>query len=72
MNPIDYGPRLRAGLLIPSGNSVAEPEIHAMLPAGVCALVTRLELRGSSESELLRMIDGLKPAPGYSPMRAWR
>lgn len=57
---IDYGDRLRAGLLVPSGNSVAEPEIHAMLPHGVSALVTRLELRGSSERELLHMIQGLE------------
>jgi maleate isomerase len=29
---IDYGSRLRAGVLIPSGNSAAEPELRAMLP----------------------------------------
>nr|WP_272877251.1 aspartate/glutamate racemase family protein [Neoroseomonas eburnea] len=33
-----------------------------MLPAGVAALVTRLELRGSSEQELLRMLDSLENA----------
>jgi maleate isomerase len=57
---IDYGGRLRAGVLIPSGNSVAEPEVKAMLPSGSSMLVTRLPLRGSSKTELMRMIDRLE------------
>jgi maleate cis-trans isomerase len=57
---IDYGGRLRAGVLIPSGNSVAEPEIRAMLPRDVSMLVTRLSLRGSSKAELMRMLDQLE------------
>lgn len=59
---IDYGERLRAGILVPSGNSIAEAEIRAMLPPGVSALVTRLSLRGSSEAELMGMIAGLEDA----------
>lgn len=59
---IDYGDRARLGLLMPSGNSVAEPEIHAMLPPGVIALVTRLTLTGSSEPELEAMLEALEPA----------
>ncbi|WP_206664457.1 maleate cis-trans isomerase family protein [Dankookia rubra] len=59
---IDYGDRARLGLLVPSGNSVAEPEIHAMLPAGVTALVTRLALTGSSVAELEAMLEALEPA----------
>src|ERR1700749_2498950 len=59
---IDYGSRLRAGVLIPSGNSVAEPEIRAMLPRDVSMLVTRLSLRGSSKAELMRMLDQLEAA----------
>jgi maleate isomerase len=59
---IDYGSRLRAGVLIPSGNSVAEPEIRAMLPRDVSMLVTRLSLRGSSKPELMRMLDQLEAA----------
>ena len=59
---LDYGSRLRAGVLIPSGNSVAEPEIHAMLPREVSILVTRLSLRGSSKPELMRMLDRLEAA----------
>lgn len=64
MSGIDYGDRARIGLMVPSGNQVCEAEIHAMLPAGVAALVTRLELRGSSEPELLRMLDALEVAAG--------
>jgi maleate isomerase len=59
---IDYGNRLRAGVLIPSGNSVAEPELRAMLPSGCSMLVTRLRLRGSSKTELTQMIDRLEAA----------
>nr|AWM05039.1 hypothetical protein CIT39_00220 [Bradyrhizobium symbiodeficiens] len=59
---IDYGSRLRVGLLVPSGNSVAEPEIRAMLPAEVSSLVTRLPLRGSSKAELMQMLEQLEPA----------
>ena len=62
MPGIDYGDRGRLGFLVPSGNSVAEPELHAMLPPGVVGLVTRLELRGSSEAELLNMATGLEAA----------
>jgi len=62
MPHIDYGSALRAGVLIPSGNSVAEPELRAMLPPGVSLLVTRLELRGSSKPELMQMLDRLEAA----------
>src|SRR5258708_24654134 len=59
---VDYGDRLQAGVLIPSGNSVAEPELRAMLPSGSSMLVTRLPLRGSSTIELTQMIDRLEAA----------
>jgi maleate isomerase len=62
MAEIDYGSRLRVGILMPSGNSVAEPEIRAMLPADVSPLVTRLALRGSSQPELMGMLDQLEQA----------
>jgi maleate isomerase len=62
MPQIDYGSRLRAGVLVPSGNSVAEPELRAMLPPDVSMLVTRLALRGSSKPELMRMLDRLEAA----------
>ncbi len=62
LNRIDYGDRLRIGVLLPSGNAVAESELRAMLPPGVSLHVTRLPLRGSSEPELMRMIEGLETA----------
>jgi maleate isomerase len=61
---IDYGDRARLGVLVPSGNTVAEPELRAMLPPGVGLLVTRLPLRGSSEAELLAMAGSLEVAAG--------
>jgi maleate cis-trans isomerase len=59
---IDYGDRLRLGVIVPSGNVIAEPQIRAMLPPGVSALFTRLALRGSAEAELRRMMDGVEDA----------
>jgi maleate isomerase len=61
MSPIVY-PTKRLGLLIPSGNSVAETELRAMLPPEVAMLTTRLALRGSSEPELLAMLTDLDSA----------
>jgi maleate cis-trans isomerase len=61
---IDYGTRARIGLMVPSGNAICEAELHAMLPKGVVALITRLELRGSSEAELSKMLDRLEEAAG--------
>jgi maleate isomerase len=52
----------RLGVLVPSGNSVAETELRAMLPAEVTMLATRLALRGSSEAELLAMLTDLDNA----------
>jgi maleate isomerase len=57
---VDYATRARLGVLVPSGNLVAEPELRAMLPAGVGLFVTRLKLTGSSEQELLGMLDTLE------------
>lgn len=57
---IDYATRARLGVLVPSGNTIAEPELRAMLPRDVGLFVTRLPLRGSSETELLAMLDTLE------------
>ena len=54
---IDYGERLRIGMLVPSGNVIIEPQVNAMLPPGVALYATRLPLRGSSERELLAMAE---------------
>lgn len=57
---IDYATRARLGVLVPSGNTVAEPELRAMLPNGVGLFVTRLPLTGSSETELMAMLETLE------------
>jgi maleate isomerase len=59
---IDYGERLRIGMLIPSGNVIIEPQVNAMLPQGVALYATRLPLRGSSEAELLAMAANVEEA----------
>lgn len=53
---------LRLGMLLPSGNLVAERQMLAMLPACVALHVTRLPLTGSSDAQLRRMTDGLDDA----------
>ena len=62
MNAINYGTRARLGMLLPSGNQAAEPQFHAMLPAGVSLHTTRLKLTGSSERELLAMTERVEEA----------
>jgi len=59
---IDYGGRLRIGMLIPSANVIVEPQVRAMLPAGVSVHFTRLPLRGSSVPELLAMVENVEVA----------
>jgi maleate isomerase len=61
MTRIVYGTH-RLGILVPSGNSVAETELRAMLPDSVTMLTTRLALRGSSETELMAMLTDLDNA----------
>jgi maleate isomerase len=61
MTGVVYG-SVRLGVLVPSGNSVAETELRAMFPDVVTMLTTRLALRGSSEAELLAMLDDLEGA----------
>ncbi|SDH24549.1 maleate isomerase [Paraburkholderia steynii] len=49
---IDYGSVGRIGLIVPSANVAAEPEIAAMLPPGVALYTTRLKLAGSSPADI--------------------
>lgn len=56
--PPDYGLRGRIGLVLPSGNAAAEPELAALCPPGVSLHVTRARLNGSSEADLLGMAEG--------------
>jgi maleate cis-trans isomerase len=62
MTQIAYGDSARLGILVPSGNSVAEIELRAMLPSSVAMLTTRLALRGSSVPELMAMLTDLDKA----------
>ncbi len=57
---IEYGDRFRIGMLVPSGNIVAEPQVKAMLPPGVSVYSTRLPLTGSSREELLAMVEDVE------------
>lgn len=58
------GVELSIGMLLPSGNIVAERQVRAMLGPGVALHTTRLPLTGSSETQLMAMIDGLEQAAG--------
>lgn len=55
-------PPLKIGMLLPSSNSMAEPEIQRMLPPGVNVLTTRLKLAGSSKAALLGMTEKIEEA----------
>jgi maleate isomerase len=57
---INYGLRAKLGMMLPSSNSIAEPQIAAMLPAGVSLHTTRLRLRSGREA--LGMLDKLEDA----------
>jgi maleate isomerase len=58
---MNYGTS-RLGVLVPSGNSVVETELRAMLPEDVAMMTTRLTLRGSSDAEFLAMLTDLDSA----------
>jgi hypothetical protein len=57
---INYGSRARLGVIIPSGNTVVEPQFAAMLPPGVSLHVTRLRMRGGEAA--LSMLEELEDA----------
>lgn len=62
--PIRYGTRARVGVLLPSGNIAAEPDLLALLPDDVSMHVSRLRLNGSSEADLMGMTEGVEEAAG--------
>ena len=51
-------PEARIGLIIPSANSLTEPQFHRYLPSGVSAHVTRLRMAGKFRKPL----EELKPS----------
>jgi maleate cis-trans isomerase len=44
MNKVKFGSRLKLGMIVPSVNTEAEPQIEAMLPDGVTLHTTRLRM----------------------------
>lgn len=62
VRPINYGTRAKLGMLLPSGNHVAEPQIGALLPPGVSLHTTRLELKSGGDQ--LKMLDRVEEAAG--------
>ena len=57
---IKYGTRAKFGMMLPSVNAIAEPQITAMLPPGVSLHTTRLRLVGGGNH--LGMLDRLEEA----------
>ena len=57
---INYGLRKRLGMMLPSSNTIAEPQIAAMLPPGVSLHATRLRLQSSEDH--LGMLEKLEEA----------
>jgi maleate cis-trans isomerase len=56
---MELGERGRIGLILPSVNTIAEPEIYSILPEGVTAHTARMDLPVdiSSEENFIRMCD---------------
>jgi len=57
---INYGTRAKFGLILPSVNTICEPQIAAMLPAGVSFHTARLHL--VNDADLLGMLERLEEA----------
>ena len=53
MKPV-YGSRARIGLVVPANNSVIEPELWSVLPAGCAVYATRLLAKGDLTPEAIR------------------
>ncbi|MBR8094669.1 hypothetical protein KDX09_35485 [Burkholderia cenocepacia] len=62
IDQLDHGWRARVGLIVPSANAAAEPEIRLMLPPGVSLHITRVKLTGSSRADIEGMAAGATEA----------
>jgi maleate isomerase len=62
IRPIRYGSRLRLGMLLPSSNLAAEPDLRALLPEGCSVHTTRLKLAGASREDMLGMTEKVEEA----------
>jgi maleate isomerase len=58
--PANFGLRARWGMMLPSSNTIAEPQFAALLPAGISLHVTRLRLVDGANA--LGMIEKLEDA----------
>jgi maleate isomerase len=54
---INYGTRCKLGMMFPSANFVAEPQINAMLPPGVALHATRLHLDMSDRMSMMKRLE---------------
>ncbi len=65
-----YGRRGRIGLMVPTGNSVMEPEFHRMAPDGVSTHANRVYLKDVTPESLAGMADhAAESAKGLAPIR---
>jgi maleate isomerase len=53
LRSINYGTRAKIGMMFPSANFVAEPQMNAMLPPGVSLHATRLHLDTDNQLSML-------------------
>ncbi len=60
MAQVKFGSRLRLGMIVPSVNSEAEPQIEAMLPAGVTLHTTRLKMVEDTPEQLLSFTERIE------------
>jgi maleate cis-trans isomerase len=52
-----FGPRGKLGVVVPANNSVIEPEVWSVLPAGVALYATRILVRGDLTPEAVRRME---------------
>ncbi len=65
-----YGRRGRIGLMVPTGNSVMEPEFHRMAPDGVSTHANRVYLKDVTPGSLAGMADhAAESARGLAAIR---
>jgi maleate isomerase len=50
-----YASRARVGVIVPSANTCAEPELSALMPDGIALAITRLRLRSASVDAIRAM-----------------
>jgi maleate isomerase len=59
-----YGWRAKVGIIVPSGNSVSEPQFRMMAPPGVEFFAARLRLEREGPDRYLKMAEGIEDAAG--------